>query len=196
LATGWGFPVTAERPAGQGGDRPAGLGPLGRRLLAAFVLVALSSVIVLTLAALVGAERGVNAARQADREQVAARVAAAAAAAWRAAGGWERADLGPAVAVADAAGAGLVVRDSSGATVTSSAGGGHMPGIGGGAGPGMGGASAGQGAVTRPVVVEGRTVGSVRLGFGAVPERSTEIQGRPSPQVELDDPSMDVYPDL
>lgn len=162
--------MTAERPAGhegsqpagRDGDRPAGLGPLGWRLLAAFVLVALSSVVVLTVAALVGADRGLDATRQADREQVAARAAAAAAAAYRAADGWERADLRPAMTVADAAGAGLVVRDSSGTTVTSSVGGGHMPGM----GPGMGGGSVGQGGVTWPVVVDGHTVGSVRLGFG------------------------------
>ena len=172
-ATGWGWPVTAERPtsqagarpAGLGGDRPAGLGPLGRRLLAAFVLVALSSVLVLTVAALVGADRGLTATRQADRQQLAARVAAAAATAYQAADGWDGADLAPAVAVADAAGARLLVRDASGATVASSAGGGHMPGMGGGPGPGMGGGSAGQAGVSWPVVVEGRTVGSVRLGF-------------------------------
>jgi two-component system sensor histidine kinase BaeS len=164
--------VTAERPtsqagarpAGPGGDRPAGLGPLGRRLLAAFVLVALSSVLVLTVAALVGADRGLTATRQADRQQLAARVAAAAATAYQAADGWDGADLAPAVAVADAAGARLLVRDASGATVASSAGGGHMPGMG-GPGPGMGGGSAGQAGVSWPVVVEGRTVGSVRLGF-------------------------------
>lgn len=154
--------MTAERPAGQADDRPAGLGPLGWRLLAAFVLVALSSVVVLTVAALVGADRGVDATWRADREQAAARVAAAAAAAYRAVGGWERADHRPAVTVADAAGAGLLVRDSSGTTVTSPAGGGHMPGM----GPGTGGGSVGQGGVTWPVVVDGHTVGSVRLGFG------------------------------
>ena len=162
--------MTAERPAGhQGdqpakrdGDRPAGLGPLGWRLLAAFVLVALSSVVVLTVAALVGAERGLDATRRADREQVAERAAGAAAAAWRAAGSWERADLRAAVTVADAAGANLLVRDASGATVTSSADAGHMPGM----GPGMRGGPVGQGGVTWPVVVDGQTVGSVRLGFG------------------------------
>ena len=37
-------------------ERPP-LGPLGRRLLVAFVLVALSSVLVLTVAALIGTSR-------------------------------------------------------------------------------------------------------------------------------------------
>ena len=91
--------------------------PLGRRLLAAFVTVALSSVAVLTVAALVGADRGLASAHHAEREQTATRVAAAVGAAYAGARGWPGADLSAASATADAAGARLVVRDNAGAMV-------------------------------------------------------------------------------
>lgn len=57
-------------------DRWGLTGPLGRRLLAAFVLVALSSVAVLTVAALVGTDRGLVGAQRTERQRVADRVAA------------------------------------------------------------------------------------------------------------------------
>jgi hypothetical protein len=44
-------------------------GPLGRRLLAAFSVVALSSVLILTLAALIGTDRGLATAERANRER-------------------------------------------------------------------------------------------------------------------------------
>jgi len=50
-------------------------GPLGRRLLAAFAAVALSSVLILTVAALIGTDRGLATAERAGRDQVAARLA-------------------------------------------------------------------------------------------------------------------------
>lgn len=133
-------------------DRPTGLGPLGRRLLAAFVLVALSSVIVLTVAALIGTTRGLSAGEDAQRQAVAEAVAAAAADAYTAAGGWAGADLGQAAVTASAAGAGLAVRDLSGQSVMASSG------MGGNAGMGRGG-------VVADVVADGSVVGSVRLGF-------------------------------
>ena len=52
-------------------DTPARLGPLGRRLLAAFVVVALSSIVVLTLAALIGTARGLSAGESAQRDAAA-----------------------------------------------------------------------------------------------------------------------------
>lgn len=150
-----------------------GLGPLGRRLLVAFVVVALSSVVVLTVAALIGTARGLTAGEEAQRQAAADATAVAAARAFEVADGWAGADLTRAVDVAAAAGAGLVVRDAAGATVTTQVGNG-MPGNGmqgnGMQGNGMqGGAqpAAGRGAVTAPVVVEGAEVGSVRLGFGS-----------------------------
>jgi len=54
-----------------------GLGPLGRRLLFAFVLVAASSVVVLTVAALIGVGHGFEVATQVSHEKAAANAAAA-----------------------------------------------------------------------------------------------------------------------
>src|SRR6266545_2930644 len=147
-ATGWSGHVTRDR-------RPL-TGPLGRRLLAAFVLVALSSVAVLTVAALIGTDRGLTSAHRSERQQAAGRVAAAAGTAYTDANGWAGADLSTASAIADAAGARLVVRDTAGSTV--------WPGR--GMGPGMGGMHPdGGGVVDAPVVVGGQRVGTVRLSF-------------------------------
>lgn len=132
------------------GDGRHGLGPLGRRLLAAFVAVALSSVAVLTLAALVGTGRGLEAAQQDARGQAADRAAELAADAYRTAGGWPGADLAPVRAVAGAAGAQLVVRDAGGGMV--------WPGRGHGTG-----AHRLPGGV--PVTVAGEQVGTVSLTF-------------------------------
>lgn len=136
-----------------------GIGPLGRRLLAAFVLVALSSVAVLTAAALIGTDRGLDAAQQDDRQRVADRVAQAAARSYADAGGWAGADLGAAQAVADGAGAHLAVRDRAGAMV--------WPGR--GMGPGGQGMHAATGAriARATVTVDGMTAGTVQLSFAA-----------------------------
>ncbi|MBE1494033.1 two-component system sensor histidine kinase BaeS [Amycolatopsis lexingtonensis] len=140
-------------------DRHRHWGPLAWRLLAAFVLVALSSVLVLTGAALLGTGQGLAAAERAEREQVAVQVAAAAGAAYTRTGSWTGADLDAATAIATGAGARLVVRDTGGTPVT---GRGHgMPGMG---NPMAG--SLGGGRVDAPVVVDGETVGSVQLAFG------------------------------
>lgn len=139
----------------------SGLGPLGRRLLGAFLLVALSSVVVLTLAALIGTARGLAAGEDAQRQSTADAVADAVAVAYRSADGWVGADLSRALDLADSAGAGLAVRDSSGAS--------QGPGDG-MQGQGQGGG--GRGVVVAPVVVDGVEVGSVRLGFGS-PSTST-----------------------
>lgn len=143
--------------------RRSGLGPLGRRLLLAFVLVAVSSVLVLTVAALIGVGRGFEVAQQADREQAAAGAATAAGDAYRAASGWQGADLGRASAVAAAAGARLFVLDAAGDPVDTGSGAGSQgKGKGQGAGP-----VGGQGVVDAAVVVGGSSVGSVRLAFGS-----------------------------
>lgn len=147
-----------------------GLGPLGRRLLVAFVIVALSSVVVLTAAALIGTARGLTAGEEAQRQAAASATAAAAASAYEGAGGWDGADLTRAVDIAAAAGAGLIVRDVDGGTVVTQQG--MMQGNGmasGMQGNGMQGgmqAATGLGAVIAPVLVQGAEVGSVRLGFG------------------------------
>lgn len=149
--------MTADRPSG-------GLGPLGRRLLAAFVLVSLTAVLVLAAAALVGAERGLSASQDSARRRAAEQTAAAAAAAYVSAGGWSGADLQAARAVAIAAGARqVVVTDVNGEVVGVSSGTGMM-----GGGMHMGGtAVVGGGGVGHAVVAGGRAVGAVRLAFGS-----------------------------
>lgn len=135
-----------------------GLGPLGRRLLLAFILVAGSSVLVLTGAALIGVESGVQVAQQADRERIAESAAAAAADAYRQAGGWEQADFSRTIAVADAASARLAVLDAGGTTVQTT---GNSGGPGSGTGSGQG-----QGVVTAPIIVDAVQVGTIRMNFG------------------------------
>src|SRR5689334_5543311 len=63
-------------------------GSLQLRLLAAFSAVAAVSVVLLTIAALIGTDQGVNAAQDADRRQAAQRAATAVARAYQQAGGW------------------------------------------------------------------------------------------------------------
>lgn len=137
-----------------------GLGQLGKRLLLAFVLVAVSSVLVLVAAALIGVDRGVHAAQQADREQLALAAATAAADAYRQAGGWDGAELGRSLALGDAASARLSIVDTDG-TVLAGPGSGN---------PARGNAgqadSSGQGAVTADVIVDGTRVGTVRVNLG------------------------------
>jgi two-component system sensor histidine kinase BaeS len=141
---------------------PSGLGPLGRRLLFAFVLVAVSSVLVLTVAALIGVGQGFQVAAQVNHEKAAASAAAAAGDAYRNASGWDGADVSRTSAVAEAAGAKLFVLDASGAPVGgTSSGAGH---IGQGQGKGTG-PVGGQGVVTAPVVVDRASVGTVPLVF-------------------------------
>lgn len=140
------------------GERRYWGGPLGRRLLAAFVLVALSSVAVLTVAALVGTDRGLASAHRSERQQAAIRTAEAAAGAYGDADGWRGADLSRASAIADAAGARLLVSDTAGTTV--------WPGRGMGQGMGTH-TDAGAAVVEAPVVVGGQRVGTVRLAFSA-----------------------------
>ena len=139
-----------------------GLGHLGRRLLYAFVLVAVSSVLVPTVAALIGVGQGFQVATQVNQEKAADSAAAAAGDAYRKASGWGDADLSRTSAVADAAGARLFVLDPFGAPVGGSGpGGGHM-----GPGQGMGtGPVGGQGVVNASVVVDRASVGTVRLVF-------------------------------
>ena len=139
-----------------------GLGPLGRRLLFAFVLVAVSSVLVLTVAALIGVGQGFQVAAQVNHDQAASRAAVAAGDAYQKAAGWDGADLSRTSAIAEAAGAKLFVLNAAGAPVGgTSFGGGHT-----GPGQGMGtGPVGGQGVVNAPVVIDGASVGTVKLVF-------------------------------
>jgi signal transduction histidine kinase len=134
--------------------------PLGRRLLAAFAVVALSSVVILTVAALIGTSLGLSAARQQNRQQAAGRAAGAIAAAYAAAGGWEDADLAPARAIAEGAGATLTVISADGTVIS-----GPGAGPGGRGGPGRGNTPAGAGGISADVVAAGHVVGEARLRF-------------------------------
>ncbi len=139
-----------------------GLGPLGRRFLLAFAVVALAAVALVTAAGLIGSEQGLSSQSRTQREDVAARVAASAADAYADAGGWAGADLATAESVAEGGGAVLVVRAADGSVVWPDTGRGHM-------GGGMQGMGAGAGRVTAPVTVEGVVVGDVVLAFGTAP---------------------------
>ena len=140
---------------------PVGLSALGRRLLLAFVLVAVSSVLVLTVAAFIGVGRGVQVSQDADRQHAAVAAATTAGTAYAQAGGWVGADLGRAGAVAEAAGARLFVFDESGVSVGGGTGGGLFgPGQGKGAGP-----AGGEGVFEARIAVAGNTVGTARLVF-------------------------------
>ncbi len=143
------------------------LGPLGRRVLAAFALVSLLTVALVAVAGLVGSDRGLSSQSQAQRHAVAVRTAAAAGDAYADAGGWEGADLRRAGSVAEGGGGTLVVRDADGTLVRSTGRGPH------GGMPGMGMMAAGR--ATAPVRVGGDVVGEVVLGF---PSASTS-SGRP-----------------
>ncbi|MEP7018845.1 MAG: HAMP domain-containing sensor histidine kinase [Actinomycetota bacterium] len=143
-----------------------GLGPLGRRLLFAFFLVAVSSVVVLTVAALIGVGQGFEAATQANHEKAAASAATAAGDAYGKAAGWDGADLSRTSAVADAAGAKLFVLNASGTPAVGAGPGGVHMGPGQGQGQGMGtGPVGGLGVVDASVVVDRASVGTVRLVF-------------------------------
>jgi two-component system sensor histidine kinase BaeS len=134
--------------------------PLGRRLLAAFAMVALSSIVILTAAALIGTDLGLSAARHAERQQAAGRAAAAAAASYVAAGGWDNADLAPARAIAEGVGATLTVMSADGTVIA-----GPGAGPGGRGGPSRAHSPAGSGGISADVVAAGHTVGEVRLRF-------------------------------
>ncbi len=127
------------------------------------MVVAFTSVAVLTVAALIGTSRGLSAGQQADRAAASTAVASAAAQAYAQQGGWAGADLTAADAAAAQAGARLIVRDAQG-TVVLSPNGSTPNGLGTGMGMGMGNSAA---STETPVVVNGTTVGTVRLAFGA-----------------------------
>jgi len=145
------------------------LGPLGRRLVLAFSVVSLVAVCLLALAAQQAVDRGLNASREAGLWALAVEVRDATSTAYREADGWATADLGPALAVAEDAGARVVVRDTSGTVVADRS------------------ASRGQGAnapvgSAADVVVDGVVVGSVEVGYqgggGAGMAARAEARGR------------------
>lgn len=151
-ATDWVWAMTAD-----------GLGPLGRRFLAAFAAVALAAVVLVTAAGLVGTERGLSSQSDAQRNEVASRVADAAAEAYVDAAGWRGADLRTAENVAEGGGAvAVLVRSPDGTVLWPEEGRGHGQGM-----PGMQGMGMAAGAVRADVVVAGDVVGEVVLAFGS-----------------------------
>ena len=145
------------------------LGPIGVRLALAFVAVALVAVAVLAGLTVAGSRSQVDDLARRQRQDQAIAVAAAAAEAYQAAGGWARADLRPAVALAASADASLEVRDRTSTIIVMNAAQRQMM-------RNMmarmhGGMMMGQTAlgapVTADVVVTGERVGSVTLRFPA-----------------------------
>ena len=120
-----------------GTSRTGMLGPLGRRLFAAFALVGVGAVgLVAALAALsVTSQTGALVAGERDRARQ--EIVAALADAYAAAGSWSAADLSAVRALAQANGARLIVLDTAGAqiaTITATPEMEHSPGM----GPGQG----------------------------------------------------------
>jgi two-component system sensor histidine kinase BaeS len=166
-------PVTGEAPVRRAAGRPASL---RSRLLLTFMAVTVTAIALVTTAAVIGTDRGLSAQQDADRRELAARTAASLAEAYQRAGGWDAADLGPAILLATSGNARLVVRDPTGGVVVSTAGQGRMSGMG-GPGPGsdgMGGNGSGTPVLVQ-VVVAGSSVGSVTLIFPG----SAQTVGRP-----------------
>lgn len=126
------------------------LGPLGRRLLASFIFVALAAVLIVTVAALIGSQRGI--AASSARQDVAEEVALRAAQAYLRAGGWEQADLAAVSTFAEQQGLRVQIRDEAGRSLLR------------GAGP--------AGGYEQPVVVGKTEVGTVRVGFGGTAEQA------------------------
>ncbi len=149
------------------------LGPLGRRFVAAFAVVALLTVALVTAAALIGTNRGLSSQTDQQRQRAAGQAAAAAAVAYARADGWRRADLIGVSALARGAGAaGLLVRDDDGQVVWPAAGDPSRHGPMGG----MGLMGTGPLNVTSPVSAQGQRVGEVLLRF---PRSSASTAGRP-----------------
>lgn len=149
---------------------------LAIRLAAAFVLVAVSAVLVLAGLTVLSARREVNTLVERQHRTDAEAAAAAAGQAYEAAGGWDAAQLAPAGAIAVRAGATLQVSAPDGRVVgvpTDAMGPMHAR-MHGGAG-----AQAPDGdAVTAPVVVDGTRVGDVTLTFpaGGLPVAERQVR--------------------
>lgn len=150
---------------------------LAFRLAAAFVLVAVSAVLVLAGLTVLSARREVSALVERQHRTDAEAAAAAAAQAYEAAGGWAGTQLAPAGAIAVRAGASLQVSTPDGRVIgvpTDALGPMHarMHGRAGAA------TTTGGEDVTAPVVVDGRRVGDVTLTFpaGVLPAAERQVR--------------------
>lgn len=154
------------------------MSPLTVRLAVAFLAVALGALAVLTVITLVTARGGFSELTDRQQEATAERVVALTAAAYEQAGGWDRADLHPAVAVAAADGADVSVRDGAGeqVPVTPMAGMGPMDEM----MSGMHGPAADPAgpSVEQAIEVDGEVVGSVAVRFAVDESARAELQLR------------------
>ena len=124
------------------------LGPLGARLALAFLAVAVGSLALLSGLVLAAAGRDIARLVRQEQEISLADIAAAAGAAYAQAGGWEAADLDAVVALADHDEASVEVLDVAGRRVAGSVGPDRPADV-----------------RIREILVKGRQVGTVRVGF-------------------------------
>ncbi|MGH9079067.1 MAG: sensor histidine kinase [Acidimicrobiales bacterium] len=96
-----------------------GLGPLGRRLAAAFVGVAMFAVAVFAVVVLLVDRRDINTLADTQRSQVNAAVVSSLRHAYQSAHGWSRADFQPAATLAAATGTSLELADLDGTVLLS-----------------------------------------------------------------------------
>jgi signal transduction histidine kinase len=163
--------VTSERQA-----RRRLLSPLGLRLAAAFVTVAIAAVAVLGILSVVGARDEVSGLVAGIHTDDARSAAAAAASAYEDSGGWDGADLSPAVAVAARGQATFTLADEKGALIAAPADEAaemleRMHGV------NIIDVPRGD-PVTEPVVVDGHQVGTIALRFPSSHLPSPERQAR------------------
>jgi two-component system sensor histidine kinase BaeS len=135
------------------------LGPIGWRVLAAFLVVALASVAALLVATVIGLDLSRSEVVRAERQAMAADLAGDAGPAYAIAGSWTAADLAAVAAAAQDRGARLGVEAPDGALV-----------VGGPVGPGFQ-----RNAARAPVVVDGEQVGVLLLGFGDGEARAPSV---------------------
>ena len=128
------------------------LGALGTRLAAAFVAVAVAAVAVVAAVSLLAQRSDVARLAEASHQRTAAAMTSALDNAYRARGGWSGADLQPAVVLAGDAGAGAELQGADGAVLLRSGPAGLLR-------------SPDVARLSRPLVVEGRPVGLLRLAF-------------------------------
>lgn len=139
------------------GRRGWPLGPLWARLALVFVALVVGALVLLSGLVLVSARRDVSELARDEQDETVADIAEATADAYAEADGWGASDLSAADALADAAGAGLVVVDSTGRRVAGSPG--EFP----------------DARVRRaPVAVSGERVGAVEVGFATTGLPSAE----------------------
>lgn len=93
------------------------LGPLGLRLAGAFIGVALTALAVLTVIVLLVDRSDVNHLATTQRNNTTTSISSELSDAFQANGGWDGADLHPAVTLAEEAGVGLVLDDNGGTAV-------------------------------------------------------------------------------